>query len=216
MHDHVCTNRFRRQQAQRRERIGGIGPATPFLPVVQTVAVRVSAICCAVGGQAVLLQPSVREGRGGRLKLIRTNVHGATHDARIPIQVGASGCEPIETGIDTGRRLQMEVAFGLVHEQWRIGKVADPTDGSRQGAAVIHNGAIRLVVVIRALVSRVEIEDAVVQSAPRVPAAEGSGVARQSAVIQSAAPWRQPPPAAKLPVKMQLFIVLPKAPPPCE
>jgi len=87
--------------------------------------------------QIEFLQPGVGNHRSGRLKLIRADIDGVARDARIAIQVGASGCERILAGIDAGRiGLQAQVGpSARVHEQRRVGDVADTT-GVRRGAAV--------------------------------------------------------------------------------
>ena len=48
---HVCAIRRRGEQAQHRERVGGVGLAAPLLPVAHAVAVRVRGIRRGVGGR---------------------------------------------------------------------------------------------------------------------------------------------------------------------
>ena len=75
-----------------------------------------------------------------RLIFIRAHVHGTGHDAWIAIQVGAGGRERIQAGIDArGVGLHLQIAGGQVHEQWRVGDVADTVGRLRRRAGIIQD-----------------------------------------------------------------------------
>src|SRR6185503_20462174 len=67
--------------------------------------------------ESKLVRDDTEADQGERLKFIRANVHGATDDAWVTVEVGDSGREGIQAGIDAGRDgLQPQITGGLVHE----------------------------------------------------------------------------------------------------
>src|SRR5208282_6006602 len=106
------------------------------------------------------------------------------HDARVAVQVGTSDHIGVVVGVDAGGvGLQAQVAASVIHEQRRVGDVADTGVWHGRRTAVIKRAGRVIVAPIHGV--RVEIDDAVVQRAGPVPAAVGvSRVAGQRAVVQ--------------------------------
>jgi len=115
------------QQAQGGKGAGGLGEATPFLPVVQTIFIAVGVIRRTIGGQAVLLQP--RDKR--RMELVGSNIHGAADDAREAAQIDYARGVGVVAGVDaSGVGLQPQIAPAIGVQKQRVGVEVAQAAGS--------------------------------------------------------------------------------------
>ena len=180
----------------------------------------------AIGRQTVMLQPRVRDVRLRRLELVPTNVHGATGNAGVAIQIRTGRRRGVGAGVEARRvGLQSEVAACVIHEEWSVSEIANPVCGKRCRARVTQM-AVVVVVLVRPARSSVVIRNAIFELAVGRPApVTACRVADECAVVQCALARPSvfvgrviafsaqlfnvpvtalPPQAAELPVSVQL------------
>jgi len=133
---------------------------------VQMIAIRIGGICGAVGGQAVLLEPSVGNGRASTLIFVGTDVHRAADGAWVAAEVGGgcdvgvvaridavgvgleaqiTACKVVGDGVAEvgasvdarGAATEAEVASGRVDEGRFVGDVPHTVGGHGRGAGVV-------------------------------------------------------------------------------